>query len=87
MLGWGSPTMLVLQTNKKVYRYCSYCRARMIAVKETPSLLIAHCPKWAETGRAHELVMIQNPSGKGLSHEVYQYFQDLFRPGMGAKEG
>ncbi len=81
--------MVVLKTEQNVYRFCHFCHSPMTIMKETAHLLIAHCPKWTERDRNHELVICQDQvEGPGtISRELYEYFRDLLMPGMGAREG
>lgn len=79
--------MLTLQTNKRIYRFCSYCRSRMIVMRETASLLVAHCPKYDESDKRHEVIWQQDQGSPSFPHDVYRYLRDTFMPGMGAKEG
>ncbi len=66
--------MLILKTDKGVYRYCSYCKAPMQINKETDEILSARCPEWTgHPGEQHDTKL------EYATIEVYyQYLIELF---------
>jgi len=55
----------------------------MKILKETDEILVAICPKWRSGANdGHDTVIIWS-----TEEALYQYFKELFSPGIGVKEG